>query len=213
MTFNRKAYNKEYRSKKKNKVRHNAWMKACYLKNKEEKREYNKEYRSKTKNKEHKKAWSSEYYLKNKERFKEYKLKHKEHVKKYMKEYHIGYSLKNKERIQKYRNRYEMERKKTDPNFKLRITLRQRIQKALKGLNKSNRTRELLGCTIDELWTHLESKFTDGMTRENHGKWHVDHIKACSKFDLTDPKQQQICFHWSNLQPLWALDNIRKGNT
>ena len=125
------------------------------------KKKYNKEYRSNKWNKEHKKAWSSEYYLKYKEYFKGYKLENKEHI---------------------------------------------------KGLNKSNRTMELLGCTIDELWTHLESKFTDGMTRDNHGTWHVDHIKACTKFDLTDPEQQQICFHWSNLQPLWAHDNIRKGN-
>jgi len=176
------------------------------------KKKYNKEYRSNKWNKEHKKAWSSEYYLKYKEYFKGYKLENKEHIKKYMKEYHIGYRLKNKERIQKYRNRYERERKKTDPNFKLRIVLRRRVLEALKGKHKSKRTMELLGCTIDELWTHLESKFTDGMTRDNHGTWHVDHIKACTKFDLTDPEQQQICFHWSNLQPLWAHDNIRKGN-
>jgi hypothetical protein len=49
------------------------------------------------------------------------------------------------------------------------------------------------------------------MTRKNYGKWHVDHIRPCASFDLTNPKQQQICFHYTNLQPLWAIDNIKKG--
>ena len=70
---------------------------------------------------------------------------------------------------------------------------------------------KLLGCTIEELWQHLEKQFQLGMTKENYGKWHVDHRKACAKFDLTDPEQQRECFHWSNLQPLWAIDNIKKG--
>ena len=49
------------------------------------------------------------------------------------------------------------------------------------------------------------------MTRKNYGLWHVDHIKPCFSFDLTDPEQQKICFHYTNLQPLWALENIKKG--
>ena len=49
------------------------------------------------------------------------------------------------------------------------------------------------------------------MTKENYGLWHVDHIIPCASFDLTDPKQQKICFHWSNLQPLKAIDNLKKG--
>ena len=168
------------------------------------------------KNKEHLQQYRKEYYLNNKEyllkRMKEYNkgytLKHKERLKKYKKEYNEKYSLKNKERKHQYRR----EKRKTDPDWKLRTYLGTRIWWALKGIAKSKRTMKLIGCTIEELWAHLESKFTDGMTRENHGTWHVDHIKACSKFDLTDPEQQQICFHYTNLQPLWALDNIRKGN-
>ena len=119
--------------------------------------------------------------------------------------------LKHIEQRKEYRSRYEREKRKTDPNWKLRANLRIRIVEALKGSTKSKRTMELIGCTIDELWTHLESKFTNGMTRENHGIWHVDHIKACAKFDLSDPVQQGQCFHYTNLQPLWALDNIKKG--
>ena len=67
---------------------------------------------------------------------------------------------------------------------------------------------------MEELWVHLERQFTQGMTKENHGKygWHVDHIKPCSSFDLSDIEQQKLCFHYTNLQPLWAKDNIKKSN-
>ena len=58
---------------------------------------------------------------------------------------------------------------------------------------------------------YIEAQFKPGMTWERYGEWHVDHIRPCASFDLTDPKQQKICFHYSNLQPLWAADNIKKG--
>ena len=51
------------------------------------------------------------------------------------------------------------------------------------------------------------------MTWQNYGDgWHIDHIHPCAAFDLTDPEQQKACFHWSNLQPLWAIDNFRKSS-
>ena len=162
------------------------------------------------KNKEHLLQYRKEYYLKNKEYLKECMKEYQKTrtYKRYRKEYNKEYNLKNRERS----NQYKRERRKTDPNWKLREYLGTRIWWALKGIAKSKRTMKLIGCTIEELWDHLESKFTDGMTRENQGKWHVDHIKACSKFDLTDPAQQGECFHYTNLQPLWALDNMKKGN-
>ena len=81
----------------------------------------------------------------------------------------------------------------------------------LKNGYKSKRTTELLGCSFEEVWNHLESKFQPGMTKENHGLWHVDHIRPCASFDLTDPEQQKICFHYTNLEPMWAIDNLKKG--
>ena len=71
---------------------------------------------------------------------------------------------------------------------------------------------ELTGCSKNDLLKHLESKFTEGMTFENYGEWHIDHIRPCASFNLEDPEEQKKCFHWTNLQPLWALDNIRKGD-
>jgi hypothetical protein len=71
--------------------------------------------------------------------------------------------------------------------------------------------RQLLGCTVNELAEYLESKFLPGMSWENRKLWHIDHIRPLASFDLTDPAQQRLAFHYANLQPLWARDNIRKG--
>ena len=92
--------------------------------------------------------------------------------------------------------------------------LRRRVSLALNGLNKSKSTIELLGCTIDEFKIYISNKFDSQMSWDNYGiyGWHIDHIIPCSSFDLTDPKQQKICFHYTNLQPLWAIDNLKKGN-
>ena len=81
------------------------------------------------------------------------------------------------------------------------------------GKDKSASTIQLLGCNAAELKLHLESKFTVGMTWENHSQfgWHIDHILPCASFALTDPEQQKKCFHYTNLQPLWWVDNIKKG--
>jgi hypothetical protein len=110
---------------------------------------------------------------------------------------------------------YVNARRGADPSFKLRMNLRHRIWSALQAneASKSNSTMELAGCTVAQLRQHLEARFTDGMSWENYGKhgWHIDHIRPCASFDLTDPEQQRQCFHYTNLQPLWAADNIRKG--
>ena len=123
------------------------------------------------------------------------------------KEFYKEYARENIERTRNYeRNRYQ-----TDINFRLKKICRTRIRKALKGFDKSASTMKLIGCTIEELWNHLESKFEPWMTRENYGLWDVDHIIACAKFNLVDPEQQRICFNWSNLQPMEHIANIKKG--
>ena len=97
--------------------------------------------------------------------------------------------------------------------YKLVQCLRQRVRKAIfsTGSKKCDHTMDLVGCSILELLSHLASQFQPGMTFENHGEWHIDHIIPCAVFNLTDPEQQKACFHYSNLQPLWAEENIRKG--
>jgi len=105
--------------------------------------------------------------------------------------------------------------RRQQPEFRLVQNLRSRISKALRGKSKAASTLILLGIQnefdpIEYLWLHLEKSFKPLMTRENYGKWHVDHIRPCSSFDLTDAKQQKICFHYTNLQALWAHENLYK---
>lgn len=69
----------------------------------------------------------------------------------------------------------------------------------------------MIGCSIAELRAHLESKFQAGMTWANYGEWHIDHERPVASFDLRDPEQQRQCFHFTNLQPLWADENNKKG--
>lgn len=76
---------------------------------------------------------------------------------------------------------------------------------------KGSRTMRLLGCTPTQLRTHLESQFADWMSWENYGDWQIDHILPCASFDLTDPDQQRVCFHHTNLRPLCRRQNASKG--
>ena len=111
----------------------------------------------------------------------------------------------NKERIRIQRRiRYN-----ADPTFRLLKKTRRRIQRALNGESKSAATTELLGCTPEHARFHIESQFTEGMTWDNI---HVDHIQPCASFDLEDPNEQRKCFHYTNLQPLLAEDNLRKSD-
>jgi hypothetical protein len=112
--------------------------------------------------------------------------------------------------VQNNREKYRNYRRK-NINYRISENLRSRIRLALRGITKSKHTMDLIGCTAAFLRTYLEKQFQEGMNWENYGKWHIDHIKACAKFNLTDPKQQAQCFHYSNLQPLWARDNSEKG--
>lgn len=109
--------------------------------------------------------------------------------------------------------RYIRERRKQDPIFKLLAYVRGRIRGALtrKNLRKSTQTEQLLGCSVQELKNHLEAQFKNGMTWDNYGQWHVDHIRPCCSFDLEKLEEQATCFHYTNLQPLWAEENFKKS--
>lgn len=99
------------------------------------------------------------------------------------------------------------------PTQRLINSQRARVCKAMRQISKSDKTINLIGCSAIELKDYLESLFIDGMSWENYGSrgWHVDHIRPCASFDLSDPEQQEECFHYTNLQPLWAEDNESKG--
>jgi hypothetical protein len=110
---------------------------------------------------------------------------------------------------------WQAEKAKSDAHFRFRGSLASLIGVSIRKRfgTKAHKTNALIGCTVEELMQHLERQFLPGMTWDNHGHhgWHIDHIRPCASFDLTDPEQQRQCFHYSNLQPLWAIDNIKKG--
>jgi hypothetical protein len=127
----------------------------------------------------------------------------------------FGLKSKCKPCSQTIKREYSNNKKKTSPIFKLECNLRGRIRNAMVqkrngGAVKSAKTIELLGASIETVYKHLEVQFKDGMTWENYGKWHVDHILPCSSFDLGKPDEQLKCFNYKNLQPLWAIDNLKK---
>jgi hypothetical protein len=118
-----------------------------------------------------------------------------------------NYIIKNKNKIRVRRRSY-MKKWRLRPQNRILQNLRTRIRLALKGARKVMNTQTILGCSILEFRKHIESKFTTGMSWENYGKtgWHLDHITPCSFYDLSDHSQQKACFHYSNIQPLWAKD-------
>lgn len=120
-------------------------------------------------------------------------------------------------RLENYRaycRRKMAERLKSDVNFRIRFRMRNRIWMSLqRGVATHGGTTDMLGCTIPEFKAYIESLWLPGMTWENYGRegWHIDHIKPCKAFNLTDMEQQKICFHHTNTQPLWEFDNLSKG--
>jgi len=127
----------------------------------------------------------------------------------YMREYWKTHKLQRKQNSANRRLRLKKE--KIILNEKITKGLRSRIREALKGKSKSQHTLGLLDCSIKQLKQHLENLFKPGMTWNNYGNWHIDHIKPCALFDLSKPEEQRKCFHYTNLQPLWATDNLKKG--
>ena len=190
------------------------------------KKKYDKKYY--IKNKERILLRCKKNYIKNKERIlkkgREYYQKNKKIINKRKRNYQKLYCSRNKEKILKWAkkarmkrrdkfNKYIRDRLKKDINFKLRKTIRARIRLALKNDKKRSKTLKLLGVNnIITAKKHLEKLFKPRMTWKNHGKWHIDHIIPCSSFDLTKASEQRECFHYTNLQPLWASENLSKGN-
>lgn len=107
---------------------------------------------------------------------------------------------------------------KTNINLRLGSILRTRINFVLKSNKKASSTKNLLGCSIEFFKNYIESKFKPNMTWNNYGNkkgircWEIDHIKPCASFDLSKPEEQRKCFHYTNLQPLWAIENRQKSN-
>jgi hypothetical protein len=180
--------------------------------NKERLKEYNKKYSKDNKEK------ISDYRKKNKERTNEYnknyREKNKEKLKELNKKWYYNNKEKNKKKHNEYAKKYTKERKINDPIFKLKCNIRRNISMSFRKANnqfrKNAKTEIILGCTIEEFIKYIQSKFTKGMTLENNGKWHFDHI-----IPLATAKTEEDVIrlnHYTNFEPLWAKDNLSKGD-
>lgn len=120
------------------------------------------------------------------------------------------YYQKNREYLIKKNSKQTTKRRQNNIQARIAANLRRRINHIIKGRNKNGSAVKDLGCDLMQLKIYLERQFVNGMNWENYGKWHIDHIKPLSKFDLTKRMQFQEACHYSNLQPLWAADNLAK---
>lgn len=177
--------------------------------NKDSNSKYNKNYREKNKSEllEYAKKYNKKYYELNSEKIKvqcnKYYHFNSEKCNKQM----SLYKSKNKEK----RNKRDRERKINNPFVKVSYNLRTRLNQIIsqKRFNKNNNFAKYIGCSLEELKYHLEKQFAEGMTWDNYGKWHIDHIIPLSAAK-TEIEIYELC-HYTNLQPLWAKDNLKKG--
>ena len=184
----KKAYDKAYRKANLDKIK--ARNKTYYKANIDKKKAY------RAANIDKAKAYHEAYYEANPDK---------------TKAQHKAYRAANIDKIKAYNNT----RTKTNIQYKLSKALRSRLYHALQGNQKTGSAVRDLGCSIDELKMHLESKFQSGMSWDNWSfdGWHIDHIKPLASFDLSDRAQLLLACHYTNLQPLWAIDNLSKGDS
>ena len=162
-----------------------------------------------------KSAADKRYSEKNKEKLKKYHKEWSIENKENLKKYHTEWRNKNREHVSKKGREWIQNKRKTDDVFRFKDRLRTAVWQSIKERNitKINSTFDLLGYTLEELMIHLEKQFTEGMTWDNYGEWHVDHKipMASFNFETTEDMEFKLCWCLDNLQPLWGPDNLSKG--
>jgi hypothetical protein len=179
-----------------------AYMKVWYENNKEQCQIKGRDYRQTSHYKTHHKLYQRDWRANTRDLQSGYRKK---------------YYQANREKSKAYSVKWMRENRQRNHVAALKCRMRARIYAALRAhLDGSTRKAigavALIGCTMQELAAHLEAQFLPGMTWQNRRQWHVDHIRPCCTFDLSDPTEQRKCFHFTNLQPLWAADNRRKSS-
>jgi hypothetical protein len=156
------------------------------------------------------------HYLKNKEKRLQYFSDWQKDNREHLNDYHQKWREKNIDKHREYKRKYEKHRKDTDPLYKLIGNFRTAIYQVLKESNvdKNKHYFDVLKYTPNELINHLEKQFTDTMTWDNYGIWHVDHKLPITSFDIKEMGDEEFMKCWSldNLQPMWGTENILKSN-
>jgi hypothetical protein len=208
----------EFNKQKKSKDGYNTICKLCksekskeyYKNNREKVKKRVKEYRNDNLDEVNKQV--KEYYMKNRDELLEYKRNYYKENKERFNELNLKYRENNKDLIKEQKRKYISKKRKEDILFRIKENISRRINQCLKnkGFKKEYRSEEILCCKIDEFKEYIESQFDDGMKWEKHGEWYLDHKTPIS---WTETEQEVYDLnHYSNFQPLWAKDNLSKGN-
>jgi hypothetical protein len=209
------------RSYIKHREKRRAYAREYYAKNRDKELERHKQYVEA--NREHLLEYSRAYEAKPERKARKSALEQTEKIKAMRRAYRTinprtEYHRRHEQNYHERRKELHAEKQKTDIQYRLRRTLRARLKNAIKNNWKSGSSIEQLGCSINGLRAFLEAQFEPGMSWENFGRldktghtWQIDHLHPLSSFDLTNLDQLKVACHFSNLMPLWALDNRRKG--
>lgn len=151
---------------------------------------------------------------------KEWREANKEHVAAYHKQWReenpeqlADYGKKWRDANREHINAKDRERYANDAGYRFAQSMRSSMHSIIKGGGDFGKNLDYLGCGPQEFRDHIASTFKPGMTLENHGEWHIDHRYPISSFDLTNEEEKVACFHYSNCQALWAIENHKKGAT
>jgi hypothetical protein len=184
-----------------------------YLENKEKYKKWRKKWHDNPENESYKKEKLKEWRENNVEHLKDYSKNRYEENKESISENKKVWRENNKDKINEYRREYQKNRLSKDPLYKLSSSIRNRIGLSFKrnGYTKNSSTYEILGCSFEDFKLYLQDLFKDGMSWENQGEWHLDHIIPVSS---AQTEEEIIKLnHYKNFQPLWAIDNIKKSNS
>ena len=182
-----------------------AYIAAYYLANKEKIKARMAAYNAANREKR------ATYYAANRERIRAHVAAYQAANRERIKARSASYYAKNSKKVQaRWLNQY-----RTNPNFRIAVTVRKHLRRiVMSGGVKDAASISYVGCTSAKLRRHLEKQFTPGMTWQNHGEWHIDHIIPLAAFDFAAfPAQIKQAEHYTNLRPMWARDNLSKSDT
>jgi predicted transcriptional regulator len=120
--------------------------------------------------------------------------------------------LLDQDEVRRKQREYQL-RKSACEEYRTLRTLRRLTRRCYKEPIKESTCVSLIGCTQEQFRLHLEQQFKPGMSHENHGSWHIDHVRPLASFNLNDPLEVRAACHYTNFQPLWATDNLKKSDS